>query len=59
MLPQSVEFRKELQMCTSVTTTEMGKGEGSQRGERQVRFDGIREGTVVSKAWIREESGKA
>lgn len=38
MLPRSVEFRKELQMCTSVTTTQTGKGEGSQREERQVRL---------------------
>lgn len=54
-----MEFRQELQMRTSATTTQIGKGEGSQRGERQVRSDGIREGTVVSETWIREESGKA
>lgn len=59
MLPRSVEFRKELQTCTSVTTKQTGKGDGSQREERQVRFDGIREGTVVSETWISEESGKA
>lgn len=59
MFPRSVEFRKELQMRTSATTTQIGKGEGSQRGERQVRSDGIREGTVVSETWIREELGKA